>query len=560
MKWLALLLLVVGCVDEGSGPPSRVDPKYVRAHLLKELPAGVDRFDVTLGDKVVYLGNIIDRTRVVPGQMLTVKHYWKVLKPPGKNWRPFALVRGPAGSSDFMNLDATDMQVGYPVAKWQPNDIIEDEQQITMRPDWTSPSAILYVGLIAVAKHGTLDRMPVTGARTQDRAIIAAKLDIDLSRAPPPPGTIHIPRASSPIVIDGMQLDGAWQTAVTSNEFVTGEASTDPVGKATAKVTWDDQHLYLFISVVDSDITSQFTNHDDPLWKADCVEIFLDADGNQRGYIELQVSPRNTKFDSWFANTRAQPGDVTWTSNMITEVKVRGTPNAGDGDQGWDVEIGIPWAAVKGKDEQMAVSIPPRIGDRWRFNVNRVDIRSGNDRQAVSSWKRIGNDWHALDRMLTAVFADPTGSTAPSEVPAENPQQPGIMPPPPTPPTPQLVPSTPQPSTIEPSAPAGSSVTPPAAPRQGSAAAPTIRSGSAAPAGSGAPVIRSGSAAAPAGSGAAAVRPGSAAPAGSAAPQSPASGAPTIRPGSAAGSAAPAIRSGSAAPRSGSATGSGPQR
>ena len=36
---------------------------------------------------------------------------------------------------------------------------------------------------------------------------------------------------------------------------------------------------------------------------------------------------------------------------MITAVKLRGTTEPGDTDIGWDVEIAIPWAAVKGRDD-----------------------------------------------------------------------------------------------------------------------------------------------------------------------------------------------------------------
>jgi hypothetical protein len=166
----------------------------------------------------------------------------------------------------------------------------------------------------------------------------------------------------------------------------------------------------VFVSIVDTDIYSPYKNHDDPLWKQDDIEMFIDADGNRRGYVELQVNPNNATFDSWFRGTKADGGDPAWDSGMVTAVKVRGTPDvAGDADQGWDAEIAIPLAAVKGRDDAMKVRIPPQVGDRWRMNIVRVD---GGSR--VSSWNRITyQDFHALDRMLTIVFADKTGSIAP---------------------------------------------------------------------------------------------------------------------------------------------------
>jgi hypothetical protein len=127
----------------------------------------------------------------------------------------------------------------------------------------------------------------------------------------------------------------------------------------------------------------------------------------RRGYVELQVNPNNATFDSWFATTRAQAGDPKWDSGMQTQVKLRGSSAPGDTDQGWDAELAIPWQAVRGRDEAMAVRLPPQVGDRWRLNLVRVDVKTGDKNPQASSWKRISSaDFHALDRMLTVVFAD----------------------------------------------------------------------------------------------------------------------------------------------------------
>lgn len=414
---VAGLLTWGACVDRGPGPqPKKIDPAYVAAHLQKQPPAELTpRLDVPLGGgQVVYLGNAIDHTAVVPGQIVRVTHYWQVVQPVGPGWRVFALLRGAPGSADFMNLPATDMELGHGPARWQKGDVIEDVQDIVLRPDWRSPTATLTVGLIEVGQHGVGDRMAASGPHTLDRAVVARAIDVDLSKAPPPPGTVHVPRAVGPIAIDGVASEPAWATAATSPELVTAEGSADPVGKATAKLTWDDQFLYAFVSVTDTDIVSEYKNHDDPLWKADCVELFVDADANRRGYIELQVNPNNATFDSWFAVTRAQGGDPSWDSGMQTAVKLRGTTAPGDTDQGWDAELAIPWQAVKGRDAAMAVRLPPEVGDRWRMNIVRVDVRTGDKNPQASSWNRISSaDFHALDRMLTVVFADPSGSIVP---------------------------------------------------------------------------------------------------------------------------------------------------
>lgn len=411
------LVAWVACVDQGPGPqPKKIDPGYVAGHLLDHLPAGVaPQLDVSLGGKVVYAGNTIDKLTVAPGQTVRVTHYWRVVQPVGAGFRVFALVRGAPNTADFMNLTATDMEIAHGPATWKPGELIEDIQELTLRPDWHSATATLYVGLIATGAHGLGDRMAATGSHTEDRAVIARVIDVDLSRAPPPPGTVYVPRAPGPITIDGVASEPAWASAATSPELVTAEGSADPVGKAIARLTWDDQFLYAFVSITDSDVVSEYKKHDDPLWKQDCVELFIDADGNRRGYVELQVGPNNVTFDSWFATTRAQPGDVSWDSGMQTAVKLRGTTEPGDTDQGWDVELAIPWQAVRGRDDAMAVRLPPQVGDRWRLNLVRVDVKTGDKNPQASSWNRITSaDFHALDRMVTAVFADASGSITPA--------------------------------------------------------------------------------------------------------------------------------------------------
>lgn len=425
---LVVMIVIAGCVEQGAGPPpKKIDATYVQSHLLPALPAGVDKLEVAVGDVAIYLGNKVDRPRVAPGQAVTITHYWKVLKP-APSWNVFTLVRGPAGTADFMNLVPTDMQIAHGPAVWEPGEIIEDVQTFTVRPDWRSKDATVTVGMIERGKHGTLDRMEVRGAATRDRAIVARVLEIDLSRAPPPKGTAHLSRAQGPITIDGIGSDTGWLGAA-QTELVTAEGGSDPNGKAIVKMTWDDQFLYVFANITENDIVSPFKNQDDPLWKGDCIEIFIDADSNRAGYVELQANPIGVTFDKWFASKRGGPGeDEAWDSNMVVGVKLRGSVERADsGDLGWDVELGIPWAAVKGRSDTMKVELPPRVGDRWRLNVVRVDRKSGgkdND-VAAASWNRITmSDFHALDRMLTVVFADPSGAIVPQPKPTVAPASP----------------------------------------------------------------------------------------------------------------------------------------
>src|SRR5690349_19006505 len=148
MRFPLLVEIVVacvscGCVESGAGPqPKRIDPGYVGKHLLTAVPELGRRVDGAIGGKVIYLGLTLPaNARLVPGQSVKVTHYWKVLAPVGPDYRVFMLVRGAPNTADFMNLPITDMQRAHGPATWRAGEIIEDEQDIVLRPDWRSNEA-----------------------------------------------------------------------------------------------------------------------------------------------------------------------------------------------------------------------------------------------------------------------------------------------------------------------------------------------------------------------------------------------------------------------------------
>ena len=448
--WCVSLLVVVGaCVDKAPPAPA-IDPALVAENLIAAAPADLRPVGAVFDGKVTYLGNTIERTAVAPGEKIVVTHYWQVNQAPGKDWKIFSHLVGDQG--DFANVDLTDMRKGHPSERWQAGQIIRDPQTFILRKDWRSPKATLRVGLYKKGGHKISDRMKVTAGDAKEEAVVVATFDVDVSQAAPLPGQLVVKPAAGPITIDGKADEPGWQSAAATAAFQTAEGGPEPKGPTAARLTWDASNLYLFVAAEDDDVASTYEKDDEPIWKADVIEVFIDADGNGSGYVELQVSPKNVHFDAWFPTVRPQ-SDVAWSSGMTTAVNVRGTLNQpGDDDQGWDAELAIPWAAVKGASPGMAITLPPRPGDTWRLNVVRADY--GRDgKPSAASWNRIRfSEWHSLDRMLTVTFADPAGGTRPAPEAA----------PPATPPapTPMQVPGTaPATGTIE-KAPAAPPVAP----------------------------------------------------------------------------------------------------
>lgn len=412
------------CVDTGP-PEPKIDPAYVEKNLLSQPPAQMtNQVDADFGGKVVYLGNDVSKDTVAPGDQVTVVHYWKVVEAPGERWRVFTHLLGSA-KQDWENIDRTDMRLGHGPDKWKAGQIIRDEHSFRVPKDWKSPHADVLVGLYPKGGHGVEDRMPLVSGKVEadaERRVRVVRLKVTgAGNAESKPQSYVVHKTAEPIVLDGRADEAAWQRAPEGPVFTTAEGSPEIEGDTRARLLWDDEYLYVFVSAKDSDVYSQYTNHDDSLWKEDVIELFIDADRNRRGYVELQVNPNNAQLDSWFVATRAGVIDVAWKANMRSAVAVHGTAgNRDDKDTGWDVEIAIPLAAVKGAAPSMPVNIPPAPGDTWRLNVVRVDKPEDAKNPSVSSWSQITyQDFHALDRMLEVTFGDTTGQTAAPAAPAE---------------------------------------------------------------------------------------------------------------------------------------------
>jgi hypothetical protein len=176
-----------------------------------------------------------------------------------------------------------------------------------------------------------------------------------------------------------------------------------------ARALWDDKNLYLAFDLADKDVWGAFQKHDDKLWTQEAAEVFIDADGDGKTYIELQVSPRNVTFDSWLPAYRQN--DNAWDApGLRTAVQVRGTlDKRDDTDQGWTVEMAIPLAAAKGRLADMK-GVPPVPGTEWRVNFFRMDLPGGKP-QSASAWSPpLVPDFHAVDKFGTLVFGDELGN------------------------------------------------------------------------------------------------------------------------------------------------------
>ncbi len=427
MRTMATLALVAlaACVTKDSKKKEArdIDPAWVQSHVLRQAPQLSSRIDAKFGGgKLVYLGNEVNPTTVKPGDKVTVHHYWQVVEPPGEGWKIFTHLQG-TKPQDWTNVDDSDLRVGYPAARWQAGDVLHDEHKFTIDKDWQSPYVDVLVGVYPRGKNAINDRMEISGGVVDDqRRLRVARLEVDVGEVP----WDHVVRkATGPITIDGKANEPDWQLARESPDFTAAGGGPALRGRTAARLLWDDQYLYAFVTAEDPDVANQYKAPDSDMWKEDVVELFIDADGSGGGYVELQVNPHNAHFDAWFATTRRQKSNLEWSAGMKSAVTVRGTlDQRGDTDAGWDVEIAIPLAAVKGMDATMAINLPPQVGDMWRLNVVRSD-KPDKGGIIAASWSPLSyQDFHALDKMLTVAFGDTDGRAPVPEPETAAPVQP----------------------------------------------------------------------------------------------------------------------------------------
>ena len=106
--------------------------------------------------------------------------------------------------------------------------------------------------------------------------------------------------------------------------------------------------------------------------------MFIDPDGDGLHYYEFEINAFNTVWDLLmlrpYRDSVSQLPHYLFNWNLEdwkTGVNTQGSINdPSDKDQGWTVEMAIPWEALK---ELANPKRTPKDGEYWRVNFSRVD-------------------------------------------------------------------------------------------------------------------------------------------------------------------------------------------
>jgi len=197
--------------------------------------------------------------------------------------------------------------------------------------------------------------------------------------------------------IDALLDEPSWNKAQEVELLIT-DTEEKPDNPTKVKLLWNDAYLYIGYFCIDPEIWATISARDGDLYTEEVVEAFIDADGNLRTYLELEVNPLNALFDAFVLNAKDRDGGICvmrdWNSEGIKHaVRIDGELNSRKGtDKSWTCAIAVPL-----KDFYTAPNCPPKPGDVWRLNLYRIDHRK--DKSEYSAWSTTGKiDFHLPQR------------------------------------------------------------------------------------------------------------------------------------------------------------------
>jgi len=203
-----------------------------------------------------------------------------------------------------------------------------------------------------------------------------------LTQSVPAASDIRFPRGyvcyktSEYIKIDGKLNDAAWRKAPWTDYFIDirGTNKPKPLYLTRSKMLWDDKYLYIGAYLEEPYVWAMRTKHDSFLYMENCFEVFIDPDGDNQMYYEIEINAFNAIWDLYMTKPYRDDG---WNDGKFElpgikhAVHIDGKLNSfNQKDKGWSVEYAIPWKALKVYANRPS---PPSDGDQWRVNLLRIE-------------------------------------------------------------------------------------------------------------------------------------------------------------------------------------------
>ena len=182
------------------------------------------------------------------------------------------------------------------------------------------------------------------------------------------------PRSRSRSTAGSMTRPGRPPPGPTRSWISRETSALAPSFATRAKMLWDDNYFYVAARLEEPHVWGTLTKHDSVIFQDNDFEIFIDPDGDNQEYYEIEINALNTEWDLFLKKAYRDGGpainewEIPGLKTACTS-RARSTTSS-DQDTSWTVEFAIPWKVLA---EYAHRPSPPRDGDQWRVNFSRVE-------------------------------------------------------------------------------------------------------------------------------------------------------------------------------------------
>lgn len=196
---------------------------------------------------------------------------------------------------------------------------------------------------------------------------------------------LHIKRATSPIVIDGIADDSAWQDTDVADDFfmvlpMDGRKATE---KSEIRMAYDDKYIYLvatFFNSTNGDNIVESLRRDFSFGNNDNFLLFLDPFNNQTTGFSFGSNAAGAQWDGTMFSGGSI--DLNWDTKWVSKV-------VSDEDK-WVFEMAVPFKSIRYKEGVK----------EWGINFSRLDLKASEK----SSWTPIPRQFPTASLAYTGVL------------------------------------------------------------------------------------------------------------------------------------------------------------
>lgn len=183
--------------------------------------------------------------------------------------------------------------------------------------------------------------------------LTTARAEFPVPSIPCNPERYRVQIPPEPPTIDGRGDDAAWDYAAWTDPFVDirgREFTPRPRYDTRVKMLQDTSFFYIYAWMDEPHLWATYARHDMVIYHENDFEVFIDPDGDNHHYLELEVNALGTTWDLMLTQPYRDGGHAidSWEiPGLELAIHLEGTLNdPSDIDTGWGVEMAIPWDVI----------------------------------------------------------------------------------------------------------------------------------------------------------------------------------------------------------------------